>query len=76
MGTDKATFVEVLWGATGSDVTGSDVSHVTGSDHVRCTFENFHLQNVFFYIFTLLMFKIRQQLTKIESINLFVIICG
>ena len=36
MGTDKATFEVVLWGgATGSDVTGSGVSHVTGSDHVR-----------------------------------------
>ena len=36
MGTDKATFEVVLWGgATGSDVTGSDISHVTGSDPVR-----------------------------------------
>ena len=30
----------------------------------------------FFNIFTLLMFKIRQQLTKIKSINRFVITCG
>ena len=42
----------------------------------KSTFENFHQQNVFFYIFTLLMFKIRQQLTKIKSINRFVITCG
>ena len=32
MGTDKTIFAEVLWGATGSDVTRSSVSHVTGSD--------------------------------------------
>jgi hypothetical protein len=38
--------------------------------NAKSTFENFHLQNVFFLnIFTLLMFKIRQQLTKIKSIN-------
>ena len=38
--------------------------------NAKSTFENFHLQNVFFFnIFTLLMFKIRQQLTKIKSIN-------
>jgi hypothetical protein len=40
MGTDKDAFEGEQWGATGSDVTGShmtesDVSHVTGSDHVR-----------------------------------------
>ena len=45
MGTDKVVFEGEQWGATGSDatgsdmtgshVTGSDVSHVTGSDHVR-----------------------------------------
>jgi hypothetical protein len=39
MGTAQVAFAEVLWGATGSDVIGSDVtgsdmigSHVTGSD--------------------------------------------
>jgi hypothetical protein len=33
MGTAQVTFEVVLWGgATGSDMTGSDVSHVTGSD--------------------------------------------
>ena len=39
MGTDKVVFaVELCSGATGSDVTGSDVSHVTGRDvsHVTC----------------------------------------
>jgi hypothetical protein len=43
MGTAQVAFAEVLWGATGnhmtgSDVTGSDVSHVTGNDisHVQC----------------------------------------
>jgi hypothetical protein len=38
MGTAQATFAEILWGATGSDVTGSDVSHVTVSDavHLPC----------------------------------------
>jgi hypothetical protein len=35
MGTDKVVFEGEQWGATGSDVTGSDVSHVTGSDPVR-----------------------------------------
>ena len=35
MGTGKLVFAEVLWGATGSHVTGSDVSHVTGNDHAR-----------------------------------------
>jgi hypothetical protein len=28
MGTAQATFAEVLWGATGSDVTGSDAVHL------------------------------------------------
>jgi hypothetical protein len=32
MGTAQAIFAGEQWGATGSDVTGSDVSHVTGSD--------------------------------------------
>jgi hypothetical protein len=39
MGTAQVAFAVVLCGgATGSDVTGSDVSHVTGSDvsHVTC----------------------------------------
>jgi hypothetical protein len=43
MGTDKVAFEGEQWGATGSevtasDVTGSDVSHETGSDvsHVPC----------------------------------------
>jgi hypothetical protein len=39
MGMDKVVFAVVLCsGATGSDVTGSDVSHVTGSDvsYVPC----------------------------------------
>ena len=45
MGTDKLLFEGEQWGATGSDetgsdmigshVTGSDVSHMTGSNHVR-----------------------------------------
>ena len=35
MGTDKLAFEGEQWGATGSDVPGSDVSHVTGSDPVR-----------------------------------------
>jgi len=36
MDTDKVAFeVERCGGATGSDVTGSDVSHMTGSDTVR-----------------------------------------
>jgi hypothetical protein len=41
MGTDKVAFEVVLWGGatgshvTGSDMTGSGVSHMTGSDHVR-----------------------------------------
>jgi hypothetical protein len=35
-GTDKLVFAVVLCGgATGSDMTGSDVSHVTGSDPIR-----------------------------------------
>jgi hypothetical protein len=29
MGTAQLAFAEVLWGATGSDVTNSDVSHMT-----------------------------------------------
>ena len=37
--------------------------------NAKSTFENFHLQMFFLNIFTLLMFKIRQQLTKIKSIN-------
>ena len=39
MGTAQVAFAVVMCGgATGSDVTGSDVSHVTGSDvsHVPC----------------------------------------
>jgi hypothetical protein len=39
MGTAQVTFEVVLWGgATGSDMTGSDVSHMTRSDvsHVPC----------------------------------------
>jgi hypothetical protein len=32
MGTDKVVFEGEQWGATGSDMTGSDVSHVTRSD--------------------------------------------
>jgi hypothetical protein len=39
MGTDKLVFaVERCDGATGSQVTGSDISHVTGSDvsHMPC----------------------------------------
>ena len=35
MGTDKLLFEGEQWVATGSDVTGSHVSHVTGNDHVR-----------------------------------------
>ena len=36
MGTAQVVFaVGLCGGATGSDVTGSDISHVTGSDHVR-----------------------------------------
>ena len=36
MGTDKLVFAVMLCGgATGSDMTGSDVSHVTGSDPMR-----------------------------------------
>jgi hypothetical protein len=37
MGTAQLLFAVVLCGgATGSDVTGSDVSHMTGSDVSRC----------------------------------------
>ena len=32
MGADKLLFAGEQWGATGSDMTGSDVSHVTRSD--------------------------------------------
>ena len=37
MSTDKVIFVGEQWGATGSNMTGSDVteSHVTGRDHIR-----------------------------------------
>jgi hypothetical protein len=36
MGTAQLLFAEVLWGATGSHVTGSDVSYVPGSDVSHC----------------------------------------
>jgi hypothetical protein len=38
MGTDKLSFAGEQWGATGSDVAGSDVSYVTGSDITRTFF--------------------------------------
>jgi hypothetical protein len=36
MGTAQLVFAEVMWGATGSHVTGSDVSHVNGSMFCAC----------------------------------------
>jgi hypothetical protein len=59
------------------DFVTSGQKTTTGTDMAQlpCTLLRVHLKistykNVFFNIFTLLMFKIRQQLTKIKSIAL------